>query len=280
MNDLQRTELCLLENFINVCEKLGLTYFLVCGSALGAAKYGRFIPWDDDIDVALPRADYEIFCRRAKEFLPGYCFLQNYRTDPAFPMIFSKIRDTRTTYIEKSMADLDICHGVYIDVFPLDGYPEIEKEKARTEREKRKFAMKTLCCFSVRYSKKAALLARVQRLIGFRGKSAEFARRLEAEISKYPCDKSAVWCNHGNWQGKLEYAPREQYGKGTEAHFEGLTVRIPERYDEYLSQKYGNWRADIPPEAKKGHHYYTICDLSRPYTDYTKHSGTKEKYKK
>lgn len=275
MNDLQRAELRLLENFIDVCEKLGLTYFLVCGSALGAAKYGGFIPWDDDIDVALPRDDYEKFCRMAGDMLPEYCFLQNYKTDPAFPMIFSKIRDKRTTYIEKSMAELDICHGVYIDVFPLDGYPENEAGRARIEKEKKKFSLKTLCCFSVRYSKKAAMLARAESLLGFRGKSAKFVRRLEEEIAKYPCSESRIWCNHGNWQGKLEYAPRDHYGKGATASFEGLSVRIPEKYDAYLTQKYGDWRADIPDEEKKGHHYYTVCDTSRPYTDFVNRKGTK-----
>ncbi len=57
-------------------------------------------------------------------------------------------------------------------------------------------------------------------------------------------------------------------GEGTVAYFEGLTVRIPEKFDEYLTQKYGAWRDDLPKEQQVGHHYYEVCDLSRPYTDY------------
>jgi hypothetical protein len=80
-----------------------------------------------------------------------------------------------------------------------------------------------------------------------------------------------VWCNHGNWQGKLEYAPRWQYGKGVWATFEGLRVRVPEAADAYLTQKYGDWRADLPDEQKVGHHFYEVCDLEKSYTYYMKH---------
>lgn len=74
MTELQETELELLKQFLLVCEQFKLTYYLVCGSALGAVKYGGFIPWDDDIDVALPRKDYEVFCREAPKMLPEWCF--------------------------------------------------------------------------------------------------------------------------------------------------------------------------------------------------------------
>ena len=77
-------------------------------------------------------------------------------------------------------------------------------------------------------------------------------------------------CNHGNWQKSLEYAPKEHYGQGTTAEFEGMTVRIPEQYDEYLTRKYGDWRAELPPEQRVGHHYYTLMDLDTPYTQVMK----------
>ena len=81
MTKLQAKELEILIQFLRICEQCGLTYFLVCGSALGAVKYGGFIPWDDDIDVAMPRKDYEEFCKKAPSLLPDWCFLQNYHTD-------------------------------------------------------------------------------------------------------------------------------------------------------------------------------------------------------
>ena len=61
---------------------------------------------------------------------------------------------------------------------------------------------------------------------------------------------------------------REQYGDGAWADFEGLRVRVPEKYDDYLTQKYGDWRADLPVEQQIGHHFAEVIDLHRPYTDY------------
>ncbi len=268
MTGLQNKELSILRETIRVIDALKLKYFLVCGTALGAVKYQGFIPWDDDIDIGLPRKDYDIFCERAQELLPSNLFLQNYRTDPCYPLIFSKVRDIHTTYIESNVSMRDICHGVYIDVFPLDGYPHDEKEQQRLEHIKRKFLLSSLCWFKQSPTWKIKILVFGQRLIGMHRNTKRRIERFEKEISKWKLEESVLWCNHGNWQGKLEYATKEQYGNGTFAIFEGIRVRIPEKYDEYLTQKYGDWRAELPKEQQFGHHYYDICDLSRPYTDY------------
>ena len=146
MNDLQRAEFEILKIFVDICEKYDLKYYLVCGSALGAVKYSGFIPWDDDIDVALLRSDYDKFCELAPTVLPKNIFLQNFRTDPEFPHIFSKLRNSNTTFIEKGTAHLKINHGVYIDVFPLDGYPVDSKKQISFEKKKKILSWKQYCC--------------------------------------------------------------------------------------------------------------------------------------
>lgn len=270
MNQLQKTELELLRAFINVCLKLNLRYYLVCGSALGAVKYNGFIPWDDDIDVALPRQDYTVFVERAQEYLPNSFFLQNYRTDPEFPCFYCKLRDSRTTFIESSVRHRRMNHGVYIDVFPLDGYPSDSRTAQKLERAKARLNLRLASAnaFSKnqKFTTKVFLMA--ERLLGTHRRTDQYAKKLDDLLSSYPAEKSVLWCNHGNWQGAREYAPVEQYGKGIEAVFEGVSVRIPEKYDAYLTQKYGDWRADLPDEEKIGHHYFAVCDLTRPYTDY------------
>lgn len=268
MTELQKIEFDILKEFISLCKKLNLKYYLVCGSALGAVKYNGFIPWDDDMDVALPRSDYEIFCKKAQELLPKHLFLQNYKTDTEFPMIYSKLRDSRTTYIEKSVSGRNIHHGVYIDVFPLDGYPEDINARNKIEKEKRRYSFLSMCCFNANYSYKIKLLVAIEKLFRVHKKSFKFTKRLDKCISAFPLEKSEYWCNHGNWQGKLEYAPKWHYGDGIDVTFEGLCVRIPEKYDDYLTQKYGDWRADLPKEQQVGHHYYEVMDLNRPYTEY------------
>jgi len=270
MNELQKTEFEILKSFISVCEDLNLTYYLVCGTALGAAKYQGFIPWDDDVDVGMPRKDYEIFCEKAQSLLPKQYFLQTYKTDKSFPCIYCKIRDCGTTYIEKSVASLDMNHGVYIDVFPLDGYPTKEKDIAYLEKQKRKFKLMLFCAFDENnnISFKAKLLRKAGRLLGYHKRTQATLEKYEKLISRWDIAQSNLVCNHGNWQGSLEYAPKEQYGNGASLTFEGLSVNLPEKYGEYLSQKYGDWKSDLPLEQQKGHHYYTVMDLQKPYTEY------------
>lgn len=266
MTDLQEKEFELLTLFTQVCDQLGLQYFLVCGSALGAVKYQGFIPWDDDVDVGLFRRDYKIFLKEAPRLLPKHIFLQNYKTDPAFPAIFSKLRNSNTAYIERSASRLPINHGIYIDVFPLDGYPEEKKEQQHLEWRKQFYRRLLSTAYLPNKKWKWCFVAPL-RLLGSHKHTAFLAKQYEATISKYPVSCAKMVANHGNWQGKLEYAPLEQYGHGTWGTFEGLKVRLPEQYDAYLSQKYGNYRLDPPIEEQVGHHYSIAYDCNRSYKD-------------
>lgn len=268
MNELQRCQMGLLKEFLRVCGTLGLRYYLVCGSALGAVKYGGFVPWDDDIDVALPREDYEIFLREAPGLLREGMFLQNYRSDPAFPYLYSKLRDGNTTCIEKNTAHLPIHHGVGMDIFPLDGYPDRKWAQLLLELKKKWYLHLLAAAFAPPKSIRSRLEYRVKRWLGIHRRTQKMIARFDALLQKYPAAGSPVWCNHGGWQGKLEYAPREQYGTGAEASFEGLPVRVPEDFHSYLTQKYGDYMADPPEEKQNSHHKYTTVDCTRPYTEY------------
>ena len=270
MNNLQQKEFDLLKIFIEICEKIGLRYYLVCGTALGAVKYDGFIPWDDDVDVALCREDYKIFCEKAQSLLPQGIFLQTYETDQRYPCIFSKLRDSNTTYIEKTCKNITMNHGVYIDIFPLDGYPESLKLQKRLERKKFFYKLLISSVYESNCSLKIRILRKIFRILGVHKRTGRILVKYEKLISAYSTKKSSVWCNHGNWQGNLEYAPKEQYGQGIIMKFQGVDVRVPERYDEYLTQKYGDWRSDPPQDDQIGHHHYSVMDLEVPYTEYMK----------
>lgn len=265
LNDLQKTELELLKQFILVCEKLQLRYFLVCGSALGAVKYQGFIPWDDDIDVGLFREDYEIFLKEAQKLLPPGIFLQNTYTDPEVPFIYSKLRNSNTTFIEKPCAGLSINHGVYIDIFPLDGYPSKGFQRRLLEIRKKYDTYLTYTVLDIPRSPYARVLNGLLRFFYRKRPVSEAVRKYSEMVSRYPVSGSQLVCNHGNWQGKKEYAAKEQYGDGIPGVFEGLTVRIPQQYDAYLTQKYGAWREDLPESQKVSHHSCLVCDLNQSY---------------
>lgn len=268
MNQVQQKERALLQCFVDVCGRLHIPYFLVCGSALGAVKYHGFIPWDDDVDVGLFRPDYERFLREAPPLLPERYFLQNYRTDPAFPQPFSKLRDSDTAFIETNKAHLPIHHGIYIDIFPLDGYPKKRSQQRRLEWRKHLLSWQWGCALAGKRTGVSRLHCALFRLLGCHRRTAKLLARYESVISAWPTEDAEVICNHGNWQGRLEYAPKSQYGQGTAAEFEGLSVRIPEEWDAYLTQKYGNWRSDLPQEQQKSHHACVVCDPHRSYLAY------------
>ena len=96
-------ELEILKEFIGVCANLNLRYFLAGGSVLGTIRHNGFIPWDDDIDVIMPRKDYEIFLEKGQSLMQKQFFIQTYKTEPDYVMGFAKIRNSNTTFIEKSL---------------------------------------------------------------------------------------------------------------------------------------------------------------------------------
>lgn len=272
MTDLQQKEFALLEQFIRVCDQLGLTYYLVCGSALGAVKYKGFIPWDDDVDVALPRDDYEIFLEKAQALLPDWVFLQNYRTDPCYYTLGSKLRDSRTTYIEKGIAHIPMHHGVYIDVFPLDGYPKTESGIKAFEKRKKHFYRRRYVRLwpPVHRDLGLTVCSCLYWVFGVFKNTAKYVKGNEDLNRSCPVQDSDLWCNYANSVRKTEYSPRWHYGTGTWGEFEGLKVRLPENYHAYLTFKYGDYMADLPAERQRPTHPYTVCDLDNPYTKYVK----------
>ncbi len=270
MNELQKIEFDLFRCFAGICEELNLNYFLVCGSALGAARHGGVIPWDDDFDVGMYREDYNKFMENAPTLLPEGIFLQNYKSDPQFPYVFAKLRNSNTTFIQTVLSDKDINHGVYIDIFPLDGYPLNPFEQKKLSKKKKQYLRQCNCALHM--PSNLSLKGRVSlfyfKMMGYHKHTAKTLSKYEALISSYSVDEAEIICNHGTWYGERDYISKEYYGTGRDALYEGLTVRVPEKIDEYLTSLYGDWHTPPPPEKQKGTHDCILCDTQKPYTEY------------
>lgn len=126
---IQEVELEILKEVRRICEKHQITYFLDSGTALGAVRHGGFIPWDDDIDIGMPRKDYERFLKICDQELGEDYYLQTQKHDPHSPYYFAKIRKNGTEFMEWNKRNMDIHHGVYIDIFPYDHLPDDEMER-------------------------------------------------------------------------------------------------------------------------------------------------------
>ncbi|MBQ8610315.1 MAG: LicD family protein [Oscillospiraceae bacterium] len=274
LNALKSAELEMLQAFIEVCEKLELNYYLLGGTLLGAVRHQGFIPWDDDIDVGMLRKDYEKFVREGQKYLPEHIFLQHYNTDPAYPMNFVKLRNSRTAFIETSVRKLKMNHGVFLDVFPLDRCETAEKRKW-FER------MNAICRMRI------AMVFDLKRDVSLRGKvSGVVLKLLFPRVSSAVKLREKLHCSMpdgplvanfcGAW-GVKEIVPATWYGQPRELYFEGMRVKAPAEYEKWLTQVYGDYM-QLPPEEKRvTHHYTEVIDMEHSYFDYVKNeNGRKE----
>ncbi len=271
MNDIQKVSFDLLKTFIEITNKLNLKWYMVHGSALGAVKYSGFIPWDDDVDVAMPRKDYQIFCSVAQKLLPEYVFLQNYKTDKNFPHTYSKLRNSNTAFIETGAEKLDINHGIYIDIFPLDEYPEGEIEQQVLSKRLKMLRRMQYCALNDTSKKKVILRNKAFRLLGYHNKTAQTIGKIEALITKFNAE-GTKWCNHGDRMGQKGCIDKSVYGEGLLCRFEDIDVIVPEKINEYLTIKYGNWKNDPPKNSQNSHHTHVVADAHKSYKEYINHS--------
>jgi lipopolysaccharide cholinephosphotransferase len=135
LRQLQLTELEILKEVVRICETNKIEYFLDSGTALGAVRHGGFIPWDDDIDIGMARPHYEKFLRLAKKQLGEAYFLQTVETDPNAPYYFAKVRKKGTSFMEWNKRNLNMHHGIYIDIFPYDNLPNKKEERQHFQQK-------------------------------------------------------------------------------------------------------------------------------------------------
>ena len=120
---LHKVDMDIVKEVIRICDVHGLKYYMLGGTMLGAIRHQGFIPWDDDIDLGMPRNDYEKFLELAPSELPEYMKIVNYRTDPKFQYYITRVLDTDTKVIEERIGNDSKYTNASIDIFPVDGTP-------------------------------------------------------------------------------------------------------------------------------------------------------------
>lgn len=281
MDKLKQIELDILKSFIEVCNKLNLTYYVVGGTLLGTIRHGGFIPWDDDIDVAMPRKDYEIFLEQGQQLLPDYYFIQTRKTDVNYPLFFAKIRDSRTTFIENDVRKIFMNHGIYLDIFPIDNYPK-SKVKAKMIAFKRKILLlrvRTIYLLDDK-NKKNFILEFLFKIFSFFIKiiypTLNHAMKSWDKMCKKTkkSEMAAVYSS----PGKSVVFPFKWLGQGVKMTFEDSEVNCPAEYSKWLENLYGDYMQLPPIEKRVAQHNTSIIDVERPFTDYiVKQNNKKEK---
>ena len=258
---LQEIELENLRMLMEICEKNHLRYYLIGGSLLGAMRHKGFIPWDDDIDVGLPRPDYNRFVQIAKDYLPAHMDIKTMTSDPNYKCYFTRlINNKKKIYWDHGQYTAVI--GVWMDVFPLDGLPDnpllrkMQVFRVKLAKALYKFTQidyvstnRTNRPLSERVLIRFAQLTRIGRLMN----ADRRLQKLDRALQRYDYDTCAYAWNFSGCYGKREIVPHIQLGGSRTAEFEGMQVSIPEAAEDYLTSIYGDYMK-LPPEDQRRSH--------------------------
>lgn len=272
LRKLQLVELDMLKEFIKVCEKLNLNYYLVGGTLIGCIRHKGFIPWDDDIDVAMPRYDYQIFLEKGQEYLPENLFIQTYKTDNEYTHNFAKIRNSNTTFIETTSKSHNINHGVYIDIFPLDNCSSLPFLQKYNDFRKNLYNLQLEKYYYYESNLNKSFKGKIAKLISdfmyHKLNLKEIQEKKEKLFTKYNKKNTKFCINYSGAWGIKEIWSKEDFSEKLLLDFEDILVSVPKGYDRILKHVYGEYMKLPIKEKQITHHYTEHIDLDKSYLLY------------
>lgn len=273
LHRLWRIEMEIYQAIAKICEAHKLRYYAAYGTTLGAVRHQGFIPWDDDMDVCMPRKDYEEFLRVAPGELSEKLEILGIGFTKGYVLPFIKVQNRETTFIEETDKNLKYHTGVFVDIFPLDAVPP---EGEMRERQARRCMMWIRACVLTEYwqpklPEQMKGLTRLLAGIGCAGihslfrltgrKVESFYRRFVREARRYeqegePREYSRL--------GVVLYASvvhlsETLFPTGT-VPYEDIRVQVPRDPDTYLKDIYGNYM-ELPPAEKQHNHFPASLDF-------------------
>ena len=256
LRQLQMLQLRVMKLIHAICVEKGVNYYLIAGSLLGAVRHKGFIPWDDDIDIAMMRDDFEKFKKEfSKSFPQDKYFLQTFSTDPNFDVPLARLCVKNTIQDIPSDRFLKSFKGTYIDIFPLDNVPNSNKLRLKQEKQISKIRLlfrlklyrvyESNSVFSVIAKKTISALLTVIPL-------AYLQKKYNEVLLKYDGIKSSDVCSMASKYNYCKQAmPKSIYGTPTLIRFEDTEFFGPEYPIAYLKKLYGENYMQLPPMEKR-----------------------------
>ncbi|MBQ9664491.1 MAG: LicD family protein [Oscillospiraceae bacterium] len=242
----------MLDAFVEYCEKYGIRYWLDGGTLIGAARHKGFIPWDDDIDVMVPRTDILKLMNQTGGHIGKYLLV-----DPAQKVnLFSEHwRLYNSDYVVSSIKS-GVYRPLWIDVLPMVGFPDSQKDVEKLFKKLKFLRLIEQCSAGDLLhgsSPAAKVFHLVMRPIGALIGYDRIFDKIESLKNQYTFDEKEYVGNMGSpvaeWRGKVK---REEYTRPNQLEFEGKMYSVPWNYVEYLEGLYGkNCTTELPPENKR-----------------------------
>lgn len=252
LDELKVIELEIMKQIHFFCSENDITYYLAAGTLIGAMRHQGFIPWDDDIDIWMPRPDYEKFLMLFPDW--GHerkLEIANHKSKVFFGRAMTKVFDSRTKLLEPEFRSDDPI-GVFVDIWPLDGTPN-ERTKRTHHMTKAKILHKLLYRCVTKPST-SSVKSVVKAIIGL---------PFQFYSSKRIVDRIELLAKENSYENsELVYCPaypmvlmdRKSFGHPVLAQFEDSKFCIPIDYDLILTQRYGTWKELPPKQEQKPHH--------------------------
>lgn len=283
IREVQLVQLDILKQVIALCEKHNIKYYAVYGTLLGAVRHKGFIPWDDDIDIAMLRPDFDRFCEIAEKELPKPYFLQTHKTDPEYYLHIARVQNLDTTLVEQAYSHLNIKFGICVDIYPLDGVSNdasVEKQIEKFRFYRRWYGLCMTSWIDARKCWKKyvkLLLGKVINLFCYGYKPVQFFYDKMEELyrtTSYETAREYV----ADWHTfdiniNIAVYKKEIFATTRKAMFEDIEIAIPGKAEELLEYMYGDFMR-LPPEEKRvAHHGYVAIDTKTAYIEYIKNKG-------
>lgn len=274
IQDVQKKILSIFKAVDNVCKRNNIRYYAIGGTCLGAVRHNGFIPWDDDLDIAMPRADYNKFIQIAEHELPSNLRLFGVDNIKHYECLYIKVHDINTTFIHKSYKDyVERYAGVYIDIMPLDGIADnrimrkvnfVQLEALMKLNVNRRFGVDFYHQGSRLFMWKIINLYIQKKPYDF------FSQKHCALLKSFDFDKSKYSCYGWSTLARKIIFLVSDFEDYIEIPFEDYVMRCPVGYDHFLTTMFGDYMK-LPPKKEQESKHDAFIDLNRSYRYYQEH---------
>ena len=262
IREIQQMELGIMEYIHEICQKIGVKYFLAYGSLIGAVRHKGFIPWDDDMDICMLREDYE----KLQDYLisnPDERYeVMSYKNNLNYVYPFMKVQDNQTYLLEEDVR-IDSNMGIYVDIFPVDGY---EDDSAFKDKMTRLIKKRQLSCYTFKgitntKSLLNSLIRYISVIVFYFTNTNKYIRGIDElaksrKVSDYEEVDYLIYKDMNKLVWRREWL--EQVTTGT---FEGKEFMIPKNYHEILTSDYGDYMQLPPVELRFSHHDFQLWKI-------------------